>query len=221
MPICHDRKWGDGIALVSNEKWGGYRMATEDMPNWEATLVAGLNETIRPGDNVVVVGGGVGVTAVIAALRTGSNGTVQCFEGSKQNVRWVKQTAARNKVTNLSVHHAVVAKQIAVYGPGNDVGPVLPPSQLPPCDVLELDCEGAELQILRELAVQPRVILVETHGLYGAPTDVVALMLRKRGYAVSNRGPAEPDAAEICMKDDIQVLLGIRQNADDDVAGPR
>ena len=58
-----------------------------------------------------------------------------------------------------------------------------------------MDCEGAEVEILREMTIQPRVILVETHGLFGAPTDLVASLLEKRGYVVSDRGLAEPRIA--------------------------
>jgi hypothetical protein len=76
--------------------------------------------------------------------------------------------------------------------------------------VLELDCEGAEVEILRELTIQPRVILVETHGLYGAPTHLVASLLEKRGYVISHRGVAEPRAADHCTKHDIRVLLGTK-----------
>jgi hypothetical protein len=170
IPICHDGKWGDRIVPIS---WLPYD-AVLDQPDYEATLVAGLSETIRAGDSVIVVGGGLGVTVVVAALRTGPSGTVQCFEGSREYVRLVQQTVARNRVTNVSVHHAVVAKSTAVWGSASDVGAVLPPSQLPPCNVLELDCEGAEVEILRELTIQPRAILVETHSRFGAPTDLVA-----------------------------------------------
>jgi hypothetical protein len=121
----------------------------------------------------------------------------------------VRQTAARNNVNNVSVHHATVAKSIAVYGSGSDLGAILPPSQLPACDVLQLDCEGAEVDILRELTVQPRVILVE---MYGAPTELVASLLRKRGYVVSHRGAAEPHHDDDCSKYDIQVLLGTNRD---------
>jgi hypothetical protein len=181
-----------------------------DQPGYEAALIAALSETIRLGDNVGIVGGGLGVTAVVAALRAGSLGTVQCFEGSKQYVRLAQQTAARNRITNINIRHGVVAKSIATFGGGvgNDLGPVLPSSQLPPCNVLEMDCEGAEVEILRELTIQPRVIVVETHGVFGAPTDLVASLLEKRGYVVSDRGVAEPRMVEYHTKNDIRVLLG-------------
>ena len=114
-------------------------------------------------------------------------------------------------ITNINIHHAVVGKLIATFGGcvASDLGPVLPPSQLPPCDVLQLDCEGAEVGILREMMIQPRVILVETHGLLGAPTHLVASLLKKHGYVVADRGVAEPSMAEYCTKYDIRVLIGI------------
>jgi len=153
------------------------------------------------------VGAGLGVTAVVAALRAPS-GAIQCFEGNKQCVRAAQQTAARNKVTNISFHHAIVAKAIFVYGSPHDVGTVIPASQIPKCNVLQLDCEGAEVEILRELTIQPRAILVETHGIYGAPANLVASLLMERGYVVSDRGLAEPRLGELHAQQDVRVLLG-------------
>ena len=203
IPICHDRKWGDPLVPIT---WA--QEVIPDEPGYEAALIAGLVETVSSGDFVIIVGAGLGVTAVVAALNVGPSGTVHCFEASKQYVRFAQQTAARNKVTNISVQHAVVAKPIFVYGSGNDLGAVMPSSQLPQCNVLQLDCEGAEVEILRELIIQPRVILVETHGVYGAPTHLVASLLEKRGYVVSDRGVPNPSKAEHYTKCDVRVLLG-------------
>jgi Methyltransferase small domain len=217
-PVCYagipiwDRKWGDRLVPIT---WlpDEARADQPDQPGYEATLVAGLKETVRPGDSVVIVGAGLGVTAVVAALRAGPSGTVHCFEGSKKYVGLAQQTAARNQITNINIHHAVVAQLIASFdGVAHDLGPALPPSQLPPCNVLEMDCEGAEVEILREMIIQPRVILVETHGLYGAPTALVASLLEKRGYVVSDRGLAEPRLLDSCIKNDIRVLLGINNS---------
>jgi Protein-L-isoaspartate(D-aspartate) O-methyltransferase (PCMT) len=205
----YDRKWGDRMVPAS---WVPYQWGpVADEPDYEAALVAGLRETVKHGDRVVVIGGGYGITAVVAALLAGPSGAVQCFEGSQEHVRLTQRTAARNKVSNVRVHHAVVAKSTFVFGPGGDLGPVLPASQLPSCDVLQLDCEGAEVEILREMTIQPRVILVETHGVFGAPTNLVASVLEKRGYLVSDRGLAEPRLAALCTKQDVRVLLGVNK----------
>lgn len=135
------------------------------------------------------------------------------LEVSKQYVRLAQQTAARNQVTDITSHHAVVGKLIATFGSrgsdnATDLAPALSASQLPPCDVLQLDCEGAEMGLLREMTIQPRAILVETHGLFGAPTKLVASLLKRRGYVVADRGVAEPRMAEHCTKHDVRVLLG-------------
>lgn len=181
-----------------------------DIPDYEATLVEHLREHVRPGDRVVVVGGGVGVTAVVAARQAGAAGTVQVFEGSAAGVRAVRQTARLNAVADrIAVEHAVVARAVHVYGrhPGRSVDP----SALPACDVLELDCEGSEIEILSTLAVRPRAILVETHGIYGAPTDRVLGLVGALGYDAREVGVAEPRIAEICREGDIRVVVGVRR----------
>jgi len=112
IPICYDRKWGDHLVPIT---WVPDEARGADQPDYEATLVAGLNETVRPGDSVVIVGAGLGVTAVVAALRAGPSGTIQCFEASNRYVKFAQQTAARNKVANINTHHAVVAKFNATF----------------------------------------------------------------------------------------------------------
>ena len=62
------------------------------------------------------MGGGEGVTAVVAAKTVGETGSVICFEGNSSSVRNIKTTAVRNKVSNrVAVEHAVVGKAISVY----------------------------------------------------------------------------------------------------------
>ena len=210
IPVCYDQKWGDAFVPAAWLPDFGFETGSTDEPGYEVALIAALNETVNPGDKVVVVGGGVGVTAVIAANRAGPSGTVVCFEGSKQYVNHIQETARRNKVSNIDVKHAIVSKPIAVYGKASDFGDIVAPDQLPDCDVLELDCEGAEIDILRNMVIRPRVVIVETHGAYGAPTPLVETMLRELGYTVRNLGLAEPRIEDICVEKDIQILLGTR-----------
>jgi hypothetical protein len=101
----------------------------------------------------------------------------------------------------------VVGKAISVYGVG--LGSIVPANKLPECDVLELDCEGAELDILRSMTISPRVILVETHGLYGSSSQEVDRQLTSLGYKTSNLGVAEPRVSKFCEDNDIYVLSGL------------
>ena len=185
-----------------------------DIETYEEALLAGLRSYVRAGDRVTIVGGGAGVTVVAAAQCVGEHGTVTCFEGSARQAGIARETAALNHVADrVTLHHAVVGPAIAVYGEAG-AAESLSPDALPACDVLELDCEGAEVDILQQLTFNPRVILVETHGLYGAPTTLCARLLEGRGYRVRQLGVAEPQLAAYCDANDIRVLAGELSPAD-------
>ena len=181
-----------------------------DIPDYEAALLGEIDRHVRPGDRVVVVGGGVGVTATAAARRTGGQGHVHVFEGGAGGVRAVRRTAQLNGVADwVAVEHAVVGRAVQVYG--RRQAEVVTPAALPDCDVLELDCEGAEVVILQEMTVRPRAVIVETHGLYGAPTDAVADLLDQIGYEPVVVGLAEPRLASLCEEGDIRVITAERR----------
>lgn len=205
VPTALTRTWGDASIPAT---W--YPPHLQDVPDYEAGLVRGLNEHVKPGDRVVVVGGGIGVTAAIAALEVGPSGHVDCFEGASEGVEKVRETARRNGVADrLDVHHAVVARSISVYGTEPEHA-VVEPRDLPDCDVLELDCEGAEVDIIQGITLRPRVLLVETHGIYGAPTERVTAMMEAIGYTVTGYGIAEPRLRALCEQHDIRVVVGVR-----------
>jgi hypothetical protein len=180
-----------------------------DLPLYEHALVAGLDANVRPGDHVVVVGCGEGVTAAFAAGRAGPNGTIVGYEGSRHQVETTTRTLSLNGVTNATIHHAVVGSAIGVYGNEAEFGTIIRPEALPECDVLEMDCEGAEVQILKAMLIRPRVILVETHGVHGAATSLVAALLIELGYKVNDLGWAEPYLLSECTSNDIRVLEGL------------
>jgi len=177
-----------------------------DIPEYESGLVEGIQRNIRSNDNVLVIGGGVGVVTSLAALQSSPNGRVTCYEGSKKEALLVRRTAEINAVANrVTVIHAVVGEALHVYGAQPNEKPVSA-VDLPPCDVLIMDCEGAELNILRQMSLRPRVILVEAHGAYGAPTKTVAEMPGVLGYVSTNLGVAEDRLAAYCIENDIYVL---------------
>ena len=111
----------------------------------------------------------------------------------------------------VTVRHAIVGDARSVWGEAS--ADIVAAEALPPCDVLELDCEGAELDLIRRMTIRPRVVLVETHGIFGAPTADVGAALREAGYTVRDLGVAEPNLRASCERDDIYVLAGIRDEA--------
>lgn len=184
-----------------------------DRPNYENALVDGLGRCVRPNDRIVIIGGGLGVTAIIAARLAAPYGNVICFEGGRDQVARIKRNAIFNKVNDrLNVYHAFVGPHDHVYSDISEATNI-PIAELPDCDVLELDCEGAEIEILSSMTIRPRAILVESHGFYGAPSHTVSSLLNEMGYNVENLGVAEIDVEGFCIENDIFVLMATRTQA--------
>jgi hypothetical protein len=126
-------------------------------------------------------------------MEAGPDGSVTVYEGAKRSADRVSAVTERNGVSGrVNVEHAVVAQGDNLSGSAGGADTVSP-TDLPECDVLELDCEGAELEILRRMELQPRVILVETHDHLGAPIDEVEQVLKDRSYDIVSRDPFDAD----------------------------
>lgn len=178
--------------------------STDTHPDYEAAIVKSLREFVDDGDDVVVVGGGIGVSSVVAANRAGKRGHVTTYEASGEHVQIVEETARLNDVADhVITKHSIVGEARSTRG-SREGAIVIPPEGLPECDVLELDCEGAETTILRALQIRPRVLVVETHGFLGAPTHEVRDCVTELGYEIVRE---EPEVEE----KDVMVLTAVRQ----------
>jgi hypothetical protein len=166
---------------------------TDERPGYEGGLVSGIRRHVRTGDRVVVVGGGKGVSTVSAARATGPTGSVWSFEGGEERYDGLVETVALNRVDDwTTTRNAIVGSGIDVYGEAV-ASEVVAPSALPDCDVLVLDCEGAELEILDGMEQRPRVAVVEAHGFLDAPESAVRASLEELGYeVVDHRVEYEP-----------------------------
>lgn len=146
------------------------------LTNYEGPLIRSMKHEIEPGDRVVIVGGGYGVSSVVASKLAGPEGSITVFEGAEKVLPKIKETVSVNKAANVEIRHNVVSEAISLYGESNGAS-VISPEKLPDCDVLVLDCEGAEVNILTNMIHSPRSVVVETHGHYGAPTSNVKKLL--------------------------------------------
>lgn len=147
-----------------------------DAPAYEATEVDAVQSYCSTGDRVVVIGGGLGVTAIVAAREVGSEGAVDVYEPSGEACDRIRANVAHNDLKEtINIHHAsVTAETNPSFTYRDDVRPrVIAPEDLPNADTYEMDCEGAEIPILEGLTVRPGVLLVETHQNH---SDVVSLL---------------------------------------------
>lgn len=188
-----------------------WRVAHRDPENYESAIVEALSQHVKGGDTVCIVGGGWGVTSVIAARRTGGDGVVNTFEASKEYSKYISETAVANSVGDrVNVENAIVSN-INSYRGNSLSEKVIDPAELSECDVLQLDCEGAEIDILDNMTIQPRVVIVESHGVFDSPSTEVATKLREKSYTIVSEEPAERgENREKCIKDDVKVLIGVR-----------
>jgi len=160
-----------------------------DSPEREDGIVSSHEAVTQFGDSIVVIGGGNGVTAVRAANIVGSSGRVTVYEGGKEAVEEIKRVSDMNSVSDrCEAHHAIVGKARNVYGGNSTTADTLDPNELPECDVLELDCEGSEIDILSESTIQPRAIITELHPweFQETPDDLLEI-LAERGYEINHR----------------------------------
>lgn len=194
---------------------------TAGRPKYEVGLLHEIRKSVKHGNSIAIVGGGWGVSSVVAARQTGEVGSVDVYEGSEFAVKQVKETIGLNRVADqVIVHHAVVGPEVQLDGSRGGAAGVTP-GDLPECDVLVLDCEGAETAILSNLEIDPQTIIVETHGLYDSPEEDVRMILESLEYEITDRKVAEVETVnrlvggrkaitslgQACMENGVFVLV--------------
>lgn len=193
------------IPIDKRANRGGHKSPS----HYEKGLVDSLSRHVKSDDSVIVVGAGLGVTATVAAEEA-HNGEVVCYEGDRLSVEHLSKTININDVAGrVRTEHAVIENEEGLRNVGvNDGADMVPPASIPECDVLELDCEGAEKYIIENINQNPRCIIVETHGNRG----VVADLLREMDYTIITEKIAEVGPyRDMCERNGIYVLTAIKE----------
>lgn len=167
--------------------YSGVKVYTEKFrwnPFYKQSNVEAIESAVSPGDKVVIVGSGLGVTTVQAAHEAGEEGSIIAYEASSTQLqRTVLATIVNEVYTRCTINHSIVSHAVETRGPTNTAGTV-EPSILPLCDVIEMDCEGAEANILPELQDPPAKLIIETHpSQYSQNIDIKSI-IHDRGYQI-------------------------------------
>ena len=146
------------------------------------------------GSEVVIIGGGYGISTYYACQSVGENGHVTVYEASNNRVDIIdKMSKKMNIYDRCKIIHGIVGDDGNVYENDSSYEEV-EINEIGPCDVLELDCEGAELSILEKIDIKPNEILCEVHGQYLDNPEEIVLILEEleyeiRGYASDSKTP--------------------------------
>jgi len=154
---------------------------------------------VSEGDSVVLVGGGWGVSTVIAANSVGDTGHVHTYEAADTMYSRVQAAVRINGVEDrVSVTHGVVSDVCQLMGEENDEGAkVIQSDDLPDCDALLIDCDGCEVGLLNDLEKLPQCLIVEHHAVNGGDgavdyqPDELERQINERGYEVTDREVGE------------------------------
>lgn len=174
----------NGVEVKVN-RVGDRFLPAETLKNedYEKELIECVKSNVGRGDKVTVIGGGIGVSSVVAGRLSDESITV--YEPSKKHVRIIRDAFSKNGVDGKVIHGFVgILKES--YG---QVGKAsrIKPTEIKECDVLEMDCEGAEKGIIKNLDFQPEKIIVETHGVYDSPTSEVLDLANQQGYKLEDK----------------------------------
>jgi hypothetical protein len=155
---------------------------------------------------MTIIGGGLGVTAVCAVKMGVNPNSLTIYDGSGHSITQIKSTLFANelKIPKNNIKHLIIEKDISVYA-GCKAVDTLPASKIKYCDILQIDAEGSEIDILKNLKINPKYIVVETHGFLGAPSKKVKSLLISMNYKIIHENFAEPNS--FCLNNDIKVLL--------------
>lgn len=176
-------------------------------PNYENGIVIAHEKYTNENDSVIIIGGGIGVTAVRAAQIAGRNGSVRVFEGGEESVKNIRHVLELNGVSEwCRVMHQIVGQPHNVYAGGIDQSKLQHPSRMSNCDVLELDCEGSELEIIQEMEIRPRVLLIELHPwAWDQRPEAIVDELKSKGYNIDYK--ADHDGTPLESEDFQRLLL--------------
>jgi len=171
-----------------------------------------IEHAVQPGDRVVELGGGIGVTAIVAARIVG-NGAIRSYEANPELIDWARHNASLNGVAPEFVHGTLLSRsQINDLGrptvpflvsghfwassiakrangktidvPYHPIGPTLKEFR---ANTLVLDIEGGEVPLLMNADLSPiKKIILELHYKQAGAqqTDDLIRALHARGFAV-------------------------------------
>lgn len=153
----------------------------------ELGILALHDSVFTQSDIILAVGVGSGISLIHNCAKGKQGKSFIGIDGSKQQLDIARKNAKLNDINknSYSLIHGFVGNPTGVYGKSSQVSNQFINIDNFKFDILELDCEGSEIEILSELYVKPRHIIVEMHPFFRRIIlqDFLKLMYYK-GYKI-------------------------------------
>jgi hypothetical protein len=168
---------------------------TKELPEYNASLVEIIDDTVSDTMSVAICGDLYGVQTVHAAKSVGSDGSVVVFEGSGRNVWRIRDAVQVNNLkASINVEHAIIGEISNLFDAESNImesqfesfqkedissdPKKIEPADLPTTDVLILNISGSEIFAVDHLDRMPRLIVVQTYeeALPGFTTAIECLL---------------------------------------------
>jgi hypothetical protein len=155
----------------------------------ELGILLSHDDIYKEEDIILAVGVGSGISLIHNCKKDRGPGSFIGIDGSKDQIEIAKDNARLNEAdfSKFILIEGFVGKPTNVYGSENQKSTNTVDINKLDFDVLELDCEGSEIEILEELTARPRHIIVEMHPVYRG-IDIVDFleMMKSKGYILAD-----------------------------------
>ena len=151
----------------------------------EMGILLSHDDIFKVGDIIMAVGVGSGISLIHNCKKDRVPEAFIGIDGSRDQIELAKANAKLNQVDSsmFILIEGFVGDPDRVYGGATQQSSQMIDINQFDFDILELDCEGCEIEILRDLTARPRHIIVEMHPIY-INIDIYVFLdsMRNKGY---------------------------------------
>jgi hypothetical protein len=175
------------IGLFSNLK--SIFISNQKLQKDELGILLSHDDVYREEDIILAVGVGSGISLIHNCKKDRGPRSFIGIDGSKDQIEIAEDNARLNEVdfSRFKLIEGFVGNPTNIYGTDNQKTTKNIDINQMDFDILELDCEGSEIEILQDLTARPRHIIVEMHPMY-RDIDIVDFleMMNSKRYMLAN-----------------------------------